>query len=269
MTRFSVFATLSAIGLFGASCSPLVRTTVSQHYPVRETSAPVVVYEISDQIPENAEMIGNVTVKDGGFATGCGYEEVLGLAIRETNKAGGNGFHLTYHREPSLWGSSCHRIGGNILLLPTSTDLGELTEGASTEDPAEQLAQPKTFRVAATNASVKKTDCAFYVNAGYGFVTNKMYYGNITKGNPKQGLDLNAGIDFFSPKGLGGGIRYAGFFSSFDSQNIKSSYQVHYLAPEFAISATTRNNKWVFRETIGIGFASYSEKYGDIGANCT
>ena len=38
----------------------------------------------------------------------------------ETNKIGGNGLHLFWHKEPSALGSSCHRIAAHMLLLPDS-----------------------------------------------------------------------------------------------------------------------------------------------------
>ena len=45
------------------------------------------------------------------------YEQVVALAKLETAKNGGNALALTDHRKPSLLGSSCHQIAGDMLWI--------------------------------------------------------------------------------------------------------------------------------------------------------
>ena len=59
--------------------------------------------------------IGEIHVFDSGFSLGCGYEEVLSRAVKETSKRGGNAFHITRVSAPHFWDSTCYRIRGEAL----------------------------------------------------------------------------------------------------------------------------------------------------------
>ena len=69
-----------------------------------------------DSIPSSCIRIGDLHIYDAGFASQCGYEEVLNQAKMETNARGGNVFKVTRVSTPSIWTSTCYRIRGEVLL---------------------------------------------------------------------------------------------------------------------------------------------------------
>ena len=79
-TRFCTIFIL-AFGL--CSCSPKVhKHIIKEMHPVGNDTE-VTVYGIGDVVPENAEVIGNVSVLDGGFTSHCDWETVLETAKQE------------------------------------------------------------------------------------------------------------------------------------------------------------------------------------------
>lgn len=99
------------------ACSPHVTTKVVKSYPPVVVTDSVKVYESGDVIPNSAEPIGYVSVTDAGATTKCKYDQVLWIAREETAKVGGNGFVVTEHKTPAIWGSSCHQISGTMLYI--------------------------------------------------------------------------------------------------------------------------------------------------------
>ena len=85
-------------------------------------------------MPETAERIGSVQVVDGGASTKCNYEQVVALAKLETAKNGGNALALMDHRKPSLLGSSCHQIAGDMLWIGDTANW-EMGIGSDLCDP--------------------------------------------------------------------------------------------------------------------------------------
>ena len=70
MKRLALFATALA-AVYLCSCSPKVhKHIIKEMHPVSNDTE-VAVYGIGDVVPENAEVIGNVSVLDGGFTTHC------------------------------------------------------------------------------------------------------------------------------------------------------------------------------------------------------
>ena len=80
----------------------------------------MLVYNLTDTLPSQAEVLGSVEVRDNGLSSNCGFRQVLQRAKDATNNAGGNGLILTWHKEPSAFGSSCHQIAASVLRLPDS-----------------------------------------------------------------------------------------------------------------------------------------------------
>lgn len=100
-----------------AACSPRVTTEVVKSYPPIVDADSVCVYEPGDSVPNSAEPIGTVSVTDAGTTIKCKYDQVLRIAREETAKIGGNAFAVTEHKEPAVWGSSCHQISGTMLRI--------------------------------------------------------------------------------------------------------------------------------------------------------
>lgn len=100
--------------------------------------SPSVYTEHSKELSGPHRRFDRAGLRHGGLAAGTGRnlgqrhgqgQRIFGqlqlceghaAAKDETNKIGGNGLHLFWHKEPSALGSSCHRIAAHMLLLPDS-----------------------------------------------------------------------------------------------------------------------------------------------------
>ena len=77
------FYTIIILAFVLCSCSPKVhKHIIKEMHPVGNDTE-VTVYGIGDVVPENAEVIGNVSVLDGGFTSHCDWESVLETAKQE------------------------------------------------------------------------------------------------------------------------------------------------------------------------------------------
>ena len=114
-------------------CAPKVYSTLQKSYPARPEGSAVKVIYLNDAMPEGAEVLGSVEVLDNGLATNCGFLRVVELAKEVTNRAGGNALHITWHKDPAIFGSSCHQIAGDMLRYPDEKELaGNATGGSAT-----------------------------------------------------------------------------------------------------------------------------------------
>lgn len=257
----------AALLMLNIGCSPQVYTRIQKSYPARPADSPVLVYEYTDSLPPAAEVLGNVEVRDNGLSTNCAYAVVLQLAKNETNKAGGNGFILTWHKEPTVFGSSCHQIAGNILLVPDST-----YAVSGSDNLAQQYLRTNLMSIPANTALTtagetadKRKPCVLLLNGGYGFIVSKYYLPEGGSGNPKQGLDINGAFQWVGRSGLGVGLRYSGYFSSIQLDGAKVKIGLHYIGPEFVLRQELgRRKKWAFQESVGLGYAHYKESLGTI-----
>lgn len=121
-----LFLLIIAIGF--ASCSPMVHKNITKQLTPRDNTANVVVFDVNEMVPDNAEIIGNLHVTDPGFSWGCDWEAVLEKAKSEVRAAGGNGLEITNHIYPNQY--SCHQIFGNILNISNDIQHVELSEAA-------------------------------------------------------------------------------------------------------------------------------------------
>ena len=112
------------------SCSPKVhKQIIKEMHPVSNETE-VTVFGIDDVVPENAEVIGSVSVMDGGFTTHCDWETVLETAKQEVRAAGGNGIQILQHSYPKQNGSTCHQIAAYILNIHDDNEPIALSETA-------------------------------------------------------------------------------------------------------------------------------------------
>lgn len=98
-----------------SSCNPKVSTSLSKSYLALDYKQDVVVIELNQVEPDNAEVLGQVKIGDTGFTSNCSYDIVIDKAKLEARKAGGNAIKITKYTPPSVMGSTCHRITANIL----------------------------------------------------------------------------------------------------------------------------------------------------------
>jgi len=95
----------------------MVTTNIKQTLDPLDFREEVQVFGLTDDLPENARLVGYMELKDNGFTLNCGWEQVLEKAVMEARKAGGNAIKITEHWPPSVFGSSCHQIKAKILKI--------------------------------------------------------------------------------------------------------------------------------------------------------
>lgn len=109
-----------------SACGPRVVTNLEHHYETLDYKAKVLVLDLDEAIPSDAEELGDIKLGDTGFSTNCNYDVVIEKAKFEARKAGGNALKIIEHKRPSLM-SSCHRITAKILRV-TNVDAYENNE---------------------------------------------------------------------------------------------------------------------------------------------
>ncbi len=233
--------------LFG-SCAPKVMTDLVKSRPASVTAEEVRLYGVGQAVPDTAELIGRVKVVDSGASTKCNYDQVVALAKQETAKAGGNALALTDHRKPSLLGSSCHQIAGDMLWV------GDMT------NPEAGTASALSASVSDENVERVKSPflhSTIHASVGYAFLTNKFYLPNGASGNPKNGMDWQLGYDWVSRSGFGAGLMYSGYKSSYAYSNTDVKVGLAYIAPQFVMKQKV--GRWGIEEKFGIGYFKYRE----------
>jgi hypothetical protein len=103
------FFLCTLIMLFLFSCAPQIITNIYQSYPTLAYWKDVAVYDMTQEIPENAQELGVVKATDSGFTSKCNYDYMLYKVVIEARKVGGNLVKIMEHKKPDFW-SSCHRI---------------------------------------------------------------------------------------------------------------------------------------------------------------
>lgn len=254
MKKITQFSVLYLLPLFLGSCAPKVLTEINNPHTPVVTANEVRLYEVSDSVPQSAELIGRVKVLDSGLSTHCQYDQVVALAKEKTAQSGGNALALTDHRKPSIW-SSCHQIAGNMLLID-ETKRHETYTRATTpvEDSKEcNCEEQSRFR-----------HNTFYANIGYSCIVSKFYMPLEATGHPKRGMDWMAGYDWVSTSGFGAGVMYSGYKSSYLLSDIDFAIKLTYIAPQFVMKQQFR--QWSIEEKLGIGYFNYRESVKGSGS---
>ena len=243
------------------SCAPKVITDLVKSYPSRVTADEVRLYGMGHSVPELAEFIGNVKVVDGGASTKCNYDQVVALAKQETAKKGGNALALTDHRKPSLLGSSCHQIAGNMLWIGDTVNVtGEETYSVPVPINSENMSHAETSKSPFQHST-------FYANIGYAFMTNKFYLPKGASGHPRKGMDWQVGYDWVSRSGFGAGLMYSGYKSSYSYSHVDVNVGLAYIAPQFVMKQKV--GRWGIEEKFGIGYFKYRESAKGVSETLT
>jgi len=108
-----VSITLIAILILLSSCTPKIITSISKNYAALDSTQEVRVIELTEEVPLQSELLGEVKVGDTGFSNKCDLPTVLAAAKLEARKVGGNAIRIVSHQLPD-YASSCHRITANI-----------------------------------------------------------------------------------------------------------------------------------------------------------
>lgn len=242
--------------LFGAvlqfvlltACSPHVTTEVIKSYSPVAIADSVCVYEPGDSIPNSAEPIGSVSVTDAGTTTKCKYDQVVRIAREETAKIGGNAFAITEHKEPAVWGSSCHQISGTMLRI------SDWTIDAQGSNPVADAIEAKHMVL---EEQMKKRQAPAHtigMDVGIGRVYSKIYTPFRTYSG-KSGVDWKLEYNRVYRNGLGFGLQYSGFRANFS----EGGYMLlTYIAPSF-IGRVKLSDAWILKYGVGIGYFGYND----------
>ncbi len=233
---------------FLCSCSPRVITHIENQYPPSVTAEEVRLYEWGDTLPPNVVRVGTVKVRDTGFSTQCNYEQVIKAAKQKTAQNGGNILALTNHQTPSFI-STCHQIEGTMLWANDTLN-AKLPYYEVNQPSAHYLTKVQTRTV---------PEHTLYANLGYAFITSNYYLPRGATGNPKNGLDWQLGYDWVSWKGMGVGLMYTGYKSSFNLPVAKINVGLTYVAPQFVMKQEVPGKSWIFEGKFGLGYFSYRE----------
>lgn len=104
------------------SCSPKIRTSVSEKHEKLNETDKVVVFNDKSELPSTYSKIGTTKIGDTGFTVNCDLATVLKKAKIEAQKSGANALLITEHLYPSVFGSSCHRITADLLRIENATN---------------------------------------------------------------------------------------------------------------------------------------------------
>jgi len=105
--------TLIALLFLLSSCAPSISTSISKNYAALDTTEEVSVIDLSESVPLQSELLGEVKIGDAGFTNKCDFETVITAAKLEARKVGGNAIKIVSHQYPDL-ASTCHRILAQI-----------------------------------------------------------------------------------------------------------------------------------------------------------
>ena len=246
-----------ALSAFVCSCSPRVTTEVLLSRSAQNPDS-VIVYEVGDFVPNSAEVVGNIAVRDRGTTTKCKYDYVLHLAKKRTAECGGNALLLTEHREPNVWVSTCHQIWGKMLYLEDRQVFYE-----SYNPVMEQVAREEAERSADVYHEQKQVLTPRNVvklNVGPSQITSRLET-PIGSYKRKWGTDAQLSYEhFFLLFNLGVAVVFD--HSVFSFGNV-GSLKNDFLGAGLAWSALTRNFRWNIGVVMGYGHGD--DSYVDQG----
>ena len=154
-------------------------------------------------------------------------------------------------------GSTCHRIWGTMLLVPDSLVKHDVLTAVQRIEMNEdiELAQMAREQIAKTKRYFDNPSDIIKVNAGPSWITSKVETSRRIY-NSKMGYAFNVDYQHLWRMGLGLGINYIYFGTSFDEG---FDVRMHYIGPSFVVSWKP-GEKWRLDASLGAGYSSYTEK---------
>lgn len=124
-------------------------------------------------------------------------------------------------------------------------------ESPQTQDQATIMMMPKNIHIISyTNSNT------FYAYIGYGRIMSKLHMSEGVKGNPKNGLFWQFGYDWTSKLGIGAGMMYNGFRSTYEHNGYREKSEIFYLAPQIVFKTYVR--RWIIDGKMGLGLFTYN-----------
>lgn len=124
-------------------------------------------------------------------------------------------------------------------------------ESSQTQDRATIMMMPKNIHIISyTNSNT------FYAYIGYGRIMSKLHMAEGVKGNPRNGLFWQFGYDWTSKFGIGAGMMYNGFRSTYEHNGYREKSEIFYLAPQIVLKTYVR--RWIIDGKMGLGLFTYN-----------
>ena len=124
-------------------------------------------------------------------------------------------------------------------------------ESPQTQDRATIMMMPKNIHIISyTNSNT------FYAYIGYGRIMSKLHMAEDVKGNPRNGLFWQFGYDWTSKLGIGAGMMYNGFRSTYEHNGYRDKSEIFYLAPQIVLKTYVR--RWIIDGKMGLGLFTYN-----------
>lgn len=147
----------------------------------------------------------------------------------------------------------------------TEEELVQPVEGQArmAEEPIRTAAAGDRSKRARHLAPRGRSQHTFFANAGYTAILSTIYLRESSSGSLNEGLDITAGYNWTSRRGLGVGVIYSGSFIAAERRGFERRSRIHYIAPEF-VARQRVGRRWLFRESAGIGYGRYIRGYAGL-----
>jgi hypothetical protein len=265
-----------------SSCSPSIQLHISKAYPAMKPLEQVRVIEEKEQIPGNAENIGQVAIGNNTRRS-CSYNAVLELAKVETRKIGGNAIKIIEHKLPNE-GNKCHRISASILRIDSTKDstVTLSKENNPENSGSNNVTQGKTaipqklyMRPMAVNWQFRLA-----VNGNWSWRTAKLSP-NLNDFERSYMKDLKSGhafggeIEYYFGEKCGAGFKYNIFRSSasvlasaqvspgvYVNGELRDEISIVFIGPKFCVRIPSETYMNAFLMGISIGYLGYTDQGG-------
>ena len=108
---------------------------------------------------------------------------------------------------------------------------------------------------------------SLFASVGFSHIVSEVYT-TWTTGEPRLGLDWQAGYSWISKRNIGAGLLYQGYYShggetayagGFNTASLDESIYVNYFAPQFVGTIKLGKGMWSLNYAAGIGFAMMTQ----------
>jgi hypothetical protein len=282
---------LLLITIVFCSCSPKIRTSVSEKYEKLDDTDKVLVFYTKSELPSNFSKIGTTKIGDTGFTTNCDLATVLEKAKIEASKSGANALLITEHLYPNLLGSSCHRISADLLRIENTADYNKsiiVKDSVQSIDNLKIVSNEGTAYNSTDYAVSKSSNFLLLANVGQSFRVaqspdglnseQKEYYKKL-----KSGLSYDISTYYLKDSRTGFGLKYNVYKSSEEISNqqvtlddgavyqgdFSDDIMISFIGPSFILTEDKHARVGEANLELAIGYISYQNKSTIIGSPLT
>jgi hypothetical protein len=260
--------------LLFTSCSLRVNKNITKSYPPQVPDSTFKVY--FSEAPENAEIIGTISVLDGGMTMTCDSATVFNLAKVEAGQAGGNALMITDYKKPAIWESSCHQVIGMILKIPDAIKSEEFFSGLATSSDSLITKDTTAIKMVKFEKPRYLPRMIFSLDGGYGWRTAKIdpnlnYEEKDFLKHLMSGFVWDASATYIFKNNYGIKLTYLQYFAShsangydletYQTGTLSESQTISYVGPAFAgYDAFGKDKNWILGSYVGLGYIMYYDK---------